>query len=329
MAKWLVLPAVLLCGFLLIVSCSNKDDFAQNPTTDYFVQNSNPNYLDVLWMIDDRSDLSYYASTRNQVLSQAQTFFTRLDQTANINYRMGIVDGNAGSNGALLPIPNGQILTKGLGTVTQRVDAFTSIIGQIINLDTSATMSGLENALSALTSTFVPRTGVPLVLVFISDTQDHSVVPAGASTTDPVTYYSNAYLQAVGGNQSMLQVFNVNYVPGETSFCATSQQNDDNPSNYENNFWQVATALGGQSVDLCGAWGSTISLQGLAQGTLNTTFQLSANPNLNKITITIFDASGNSYPVPTYTINSTTDLLTFSTPPAANTTIEVQYFPAN
>jgi len=328
-ARWLALPILFVCAMMVLVNCSNKENFASKNTTQFFVQSFNPPFLDVLWMVDDRTDLSYYASTRNQVISQAQTFFTRLDAMTTSDYRMAIIDGDSSQSGTLEPHGTGTILTKGLASIATRVSAFTSIIGEIIDLNTASQMTGLENARLALNSTFVPRTGVPLVMVFITDSDDHSQLPASAGTADPISYYSQAYLAAVGNNPKLLQVFSVNYVQGGTH-CA-SQANIDQPSDYNNNFDKVSTALSGQNVDLCGSWGNAISLNGLKLTTPQTTFALSSTPQISTLTVSIFDTQGNSYDTVTaypYTYSASTNSIVFSpNPPPDGTTIQVDYLP--
>ncbi len=320
-AKWLVLPAIMFSGILMIVSCGGKESFASKNTTEFFVEDFNPPFIDVLWMIDDRTDLTYTSSIRNHLIGEAQTFFSRLDQMTDSDYRMAIINGDSSQAGTLLPHPYGVPLTKGLGTLPARVNAFTSVIGQIIGLSTSSTMSGLENARLALAGSFVPRAGVPLVMVFISDTDDHSVLPSGAGS-NPISYYSSQYLNAVGNNANLLKVYSINYVAGG-AHCA-SQSNIDQPSDYNNNFDKVSTQLGGQNVDLCGSFGNTIDLNGLKLSTPKTTFHLSKVPDVTTLTVNIY-ANGQSFPTPAFMFNTATNSIVFAAAPPAGTTIQVDY----
>ena len=179
---------ISLLSFSFLMGCQS-DAIVSTGNTQFFVQNLSPQYLDVLWVIDDRSPMN---RVRERLVAESQHFFTRLDAAA-VTYRMAFISADmAFSKGRLKPDSSPVILTKESGLDVQaRANYFGSILSQIINLHTGSEDRGFEAALTALSQSFVPRTGAPLVLVFISDADDHSSAPSGQSV---VSYYERAFL---------------------------------------------------------------------------------------------------------------------------------------
>lgn len=305
----------------ILVGCGSNDQFNTAQTQQFFTQSYNPAELDVLWMIDNRTDLTRKPSMVSHLTSEAQTFFSRIDQMTTSDYRMAIIDADAtpGVAGEILPSYDPQILTLGIGDATSRTALFGSIIGEVVNLTVSAVNQGLLNTLTTLQTSFIPRSGVPMVLVWISDSDDNSVLPAAASGMTKLQYFAQQFQSLTGNSANLLRAYSVNYL-SSTDDCAT-QYNID----WDQSYTPLATQLGGSSADLCGSFGSTIDLTGLQLGTPQTTFALSQTPQQSTITISIFDSSNNSYPVPSWTYDASTNSIVFSTAPPAGTTIEITY----
>jgi hypothetical protein len=313
--------AILITVSALLAGCGSNDQFQSAQTQQFFTQSYDPPELDVLWVIDNRTDLTRKPSMVSHLTSEAQTFFTRLDQMTTSDYRMAIIDVDAttGVAGELQPTYSPQILTQGVGDITSRTALFGSIIGEIVNLNVSAINSGLLNTLIALQTTFIPRAGVPMVLVWISDSDDNSTLPAAASGMTKLQYFAQQFQSLTGNTPSLLVPYSVNYL-SSTDNCATQYNIDRDQS-----FTPLAEQLGGSAADLCGSFGSTIDLTGLQLTTLPTSFALSGTPDPSSITISIFDSANNSYPVPSYTYDSSTNSVVFATAPPAGTTIEINY----
>lgn len=304
---------------VLVVGCSDKAQFTSNSNTIYFTQGYNPPYLDVLWMVDSRSPMH---NDQSQLTSEAQAFFTRLDSSTT-QYRMAMVSADMQyARGALQPQSNPIILTKGLGTLDQRVANFSSLISQEINLNTSASNAGFQSALAALQGPFVPKKNVPLVLVFVGYSDDHSALPNGA--TDLVTYYSQAYLVLKGNDTSLLRGYSVNYTAGGKR-CAQQYGSDIDSAGFTNNYFNMATALSGSTGDLCGSWSSNVDLTGLRLSDLPKSFaleQVPANPSGMQVTVS---QNGTQITNLTWTYDATNNAIVFNAAPPEGSTIAVTF----
>ena len=318
---------VLLCSVaLMYVSCGSKEDFTQQATTQFFTQDYNPPYLDVLWMINNQSPMHRIES---HLVSETQNFFSRLDSMSTY-YQMAYVSADMQfARGALQPQGEPVVLTQNTGTEDQRVGLFGDIISQIINLQTGYLDEGFESVRTALLTNFVPRKNVPLVLVFISDADDHSPLtdPSGSA----VNFYANAYQAIKGNDPTMLRVYSVNYEPGaptDQNRCATRYDADIDSSGFQNRYFDLANQLAGSSTnvtaDLCGSFSSQIDLTGLKQSQLSSTFLLDSNPNPSSISVTV--TQGNQVLSNlAWTYDATNNQIDFSTTPPAGSVIEVTY----
>ena len=101
-------------GLMLIVgvvafstSCGREVDFTRSALSQAFIQDFNPQVLDVLWMVDNRSTLSSNSASQAKLVSEARNFFVRLDGMANTQYRMGFINADAEKSlpGLLQPRP--------------------------------------------------------------------------------------------------------------------------------------------------------------------------------------------------------------------------------
>lgn len=319
----LISSLFLITVTVLLSSCANEDGLSKVARSELFVQDYNPENLDILWVVDDRSPLN---KIRTQLTSQASQFFTRLDQTPR-NYRMAITNVN---NGSLLPASSPVIITPNVGTLTERTQFFSNLIYQTINLATAAWNRGFASAYYALTQDFIPRANVPLVLVFVSDTDDYSPTPGAV---DSVNFYSQQFINMKGGDPKLVRGYSINYRPlaaGETintsNRCTTHFYDADiDQPGFKNSYYRMAQALGGDKGDLCASWAGSIDLSGLRLQTLATEFTLAGNPaSASAIIVAVTDANGNSLTIPWIYVPETRKIV-FQTAPPEGAKIQVNY----
>jgi len=322
--------SIFLAVAVLFVSCASRDQFTQLATTQYFVQNYNPQYIDVLWMVDNRSPMY---RVRDHLISEASNFFTRLDAIPTGDYQMGFVSADMVVNpGQLEPIGDPIILTKGLGTLTQRTETFAAILSQQVNLQVGATDQGFDSVWTVMNESFQPRAGVPLVLVYISDSDDHSPVPTGQ---DAVQVYANYYLSLKNNDPSLLKVYSINYEPlnGQTATdsnrCATFDDADIDMPGFQNRYFRLAQYFNGSTADLCGSFSSQIDLTGLQMKQLPSSFTLQQTPEPTSILITVFFAGTGETVNTSWTYNASSNQIVFASAPPEGSTIEVTFIPGS
>lgn len=310
----LLLAALALLS--MVAGCGSDPQFISSSQTIYFTQDYNPPYIDVLWMLDSRSPMS---NARTILTQQATSFFQRLDSTTT-QYRMGLVTADMQyARGALQPKGSPLILTKGLGTLEQRVQNFSSLISQQINLATSATNSGFQSALTALQANFPPKANVPLVLVFLSYSDDKSTVPGAL---DAVSYYSQAFLNLKGGRSELLRAYSINYTSGGKR-CAQQYNADIDSAGFQNNYFNLAVSLGGSTGDLCESWSAGVDLSGLRLRDLPKVFtleQVPVNPNTIQVSVT---QGGQLVSGVTWKYDATANAIVFDKAPPEGSTIAV------
>lgn len=315
---------VLALAMTFSASCGREESFTAQGNTRTFVQDYNPPYVDVLWMLNTRSPMFRY---KERFFSELQQFFSRLD-TIPDNYKMAFVNHDSGK---LQPVDSPIILekTSGVGTVAERANKLQQLLNNVINLGTGATDRGLGSAWHALNTQFAPKPNVPLVLVFISDSDDHSQLPAGE--TDAVEFYSKAFLSLKGNKPELLRVYSVNYtigsVPSETTRCAT-RYNTDIDNGGKNIYHKLAEKLGGvignkATADLCGSFASNIDLSGLTLKELPKRFMLDSKPGDNSILVAV-TLNGQTIDIP-WSYDSATNEIVFQTAPPEASVITVTF----
>ena len=322
---------IALVAMVLLFGCGDETRVVQQATTEFFLQDYNPENLDILWMIDDRSPLF---DIRDRLIGETQKFFVRLDGSTN-NYQMAFVSADMRvANGQLKPTGSPIILKKNVGTVVERTALFGSILSQIINLKTGAENKGLQSVETALRNYFVPRDGVPLVLVFISDSDDHSDLPSGV--TDAVDYYSKKYLEIKAQKKNLLRVYSINYqmlksgeVVDASTRCATRFNADIDVAGFKDIYFSLARSLGGVAGDkatggLCGVLSDQIDLSGLQLGQPKVSFKLTGSPRAETLSLYI-TKEGSQVTVPTWTYDAASNSIIFAFAPADGSTIAVSY----
>jgi hypothetical protein len=325
----LVLSGVGLL-FLGLTSCADKTKLSQQLLSVSFTQDYNPPVLDILWVLDSRSQF-YSASGRDNIISEAQKFFTRLDGSTD-DYQMGFITADMLiAQGQLQPTSQPVILKKNVGTIDQRVALFSSLLTQVsFNGKTGGLNESFAAANLALSNYFKPRTGVPLVLVFITDSDDKSPVP---TTDSAVSYYSQKFLSFKNNQASLLKIYSINYEKlqsGQTinqnTRCVTEYNADIDLPGFQDRFFQLANAVGGSTGDICGSFSQQISLDGLKIKTLPSTFQLSSTPQVSSLQVDV-SLSGQEVTNLTWTYDTANNQIVFNQAPPEGSYINITYLP--
>jgi hypothetical protein len=333
-ASFAVLSVILLGTVIVLSSCSQKESFLSSGSSQYIVQDLNPPYLDILWVLDDRSTMTL---VRDHLISEASNFFARLDSIPS-NYQMGITTMDMLRNrGALRPA--GTILTKKTGSLSERLHVFETLLSQIINLQTGAENTGLAATLLSLNNHFQPRAGVPLVLVFISDGDDFSNF-SSVTSQDSVDFFAAQILSLKGNKEELVKAYAINYVPltPSTSIsdvrCATRNNADidkagtgasraDGSPWFQNRYFRLAAKLKGDTADLCSSFSSKIDLSGLQLKSLATRFKVEQNvSNASLLKVSVTSRAGESLSIP-WTFDATTNEVVFSSAPPEGASIQI------
>ena len=328
---------VLQTGFAVLTvflpACASRDVFTSRATSQAFVQNYNPEQLDILWVVDDRSPMF---RVRQRLVAEATKFFTRLD-SATQDYQMAFISmDNEIAHGDLKPNGSATILKKTVGTVDQRVSLFSSVLSQILNLRTGASNQGFEAARLALTGPFKPRANVPLVLVFISDSDDRSPL----RTSDAVQEYGGLFTQLKDGKKDLVRAYSINYlaipsgsIPTDATRCATRYNADidlDAPL-FEDNYFRLARYFAPSNTqvtaDLCSSFANLIDLSGLKLQQLPRRFRLDAAARPDSVKVGVSKDSGKESFSLTWHYDATTQEVVFDVTPPEGTTITVTYLP--
>jgi hypothetical protein len=327
---WRLGFAVGLLLSLWLVGCKGQDNFIQQSASEFFTVDFNPDYIDVLWVVDDRSPMN---NIKTKLVAEASRFFERLDGST-AQYRMGIISADSRfAKGQLKPDGAGVILTKNYGTVQQRSQSFGSILAQVINLHTGGEANGLAASLMALRSTFMTVPGAPLVIVYISDGDDHSEI----ANREAVDYYAEE-LTKIKGKKELLRIYSINLKElagqpkSDTNRCTTLDQAEidvlshfsGSQPTFEDRYFRLADKLGGEKAELCGSFASLINLDGLKLKELPNRFRLKTRPNPKTIHVTLFRGE-EALPVPAWTYEPATNEIVFSVTPPAGTTVYVSF----
>ena len=316
---------VILLG---LTACADKSKLLQTNSSLSFNQDFNPPLLDILWVLDDRSQF-YNAPGRNNIISEAQKFFTRLDGSTS-SYQMGFITADMlRSQGKLQPVANPIILKKNMGTLEQRVALFSSLLTQVaFNGNTGGLNRAFEATNLALSQYFQPRPNVPLVLVFISDSDDHSLVPTSESA---VSYYGRKFLSFKNNNPDLLRVYSINYerlqsgqVIDRTNRCVTLYNADIDLAGFQDRFSQLATILKGDTGGICGSFSQKISLDGLRLKQLPKRFKIDVPIQENTLKVVV-SLNGVEITDLTWVFDSSSNEIVFDEAPPEGARIDVTY----
>lgn len=329
-----LLSFLLLAAVVILSACSQKESFTTSGSSRYFVQDFNPPYLDILWVIDDRSPMNL---VRDHMIEEAQKFFIRLDNIPD-DYQMGITTMDTLRNRGALK-PSGRVLTKSVGTLSQRVSIFGNLLSQIINLQTGAENTGLQAVLLSLNQHFRPRPGVPLVLVFISDGDDFSNFRS-VTQQDSVDYFASQVLALKNNQSDLVRAFSINYVPHSSSNnfseirCATRNNADIDKAGsgavrstgepwFQDRYFRLASRLNGDTADLCSSFSETINLSGIRLKELPTRFAVGAPiSNVEKLSVMVSDRNQNTVNIP-WSYDAASQEVVFEIAPPEGSSIQI------
>ncbi len=321
---------------LFATACANKDSLIQTGYTDDYTQDLNPPYVDVLWMINDKSPMS---SALPKLKPEATDFFKRLD-AASQSYRMAFASADMEVHPAVLrPVDAPAVLTKestSNNSVDDRAAYFSSILGRYINLSTGAKELGLSSVKAILETKFVPRANVPLVVIFVSDSYDAESMTAGVNKVD---YYEAALLAMKGGNRKLIRVYSVNYkyMPSgqnNETRCATRYNADADVVGAVNAYHELAkrfavdTANPDQATGvLCQPFSSNIDITGLKMKDPAVRFALKKTPKLDTLKVSVFKRGTDELYDIKWSYDATTNEIVFVSAPPEGSNIRINYFP--
>ncbi len=333
-----VVALVAITVGIVLSGCADEN-FRVNGVTDAFTQDANPELLDILWVLDDRSPMF---DARDNVLTEASAFFSRLDAVP-ATYRMGVITADMQfAQGRLQPVGSPLVLEKGrkdeASQRENRLTLFQRLLSQIINLKTGASVRAFEAAKTVLDSDFAPRTDVPLVLVFISDSDDDSVLESGQG--DRVAQYGDYFAALKAGKPDLLRIYSVNYEPlapgatfaeREAKRCATFYNADIDMPGFRNDFFRMALRFASPALestaDLCSGFASKIDLAGLRLLTPKTVFPLSGVPLPVTIKVRVISKDGEEVAAGNWRYDTFRRSIIFDVAPPESSQILVTYFP--
>lgn len=320
--------SLIILVLIGLSACGDKTKLLQTNSSLSFNQDYNPPLLDVLWVLDDRSQF-YSAPGRSHIIEEAKKFFVRLDSSTS-SYQMGFITADMLiARGKLQPASNPVVLKKNMGTLDQRVALFSSLLTQVaFNGRTGGVNKAFEAATIALTSNFRPRPNVPLVLVFISDSDDHSYV---ATSQSAVEYYASQFLSLKGNNSELLRVYSINYErlqSGQTvnssNRCVTLYNADIDSSAFQDRFFELASRLHGEKSGICGSFSENISLEGLRIRELPRKFKLDVAIQESTLRVVV-SLEGQELSGLSWTFDTNNNEVVFAEAPPEGSRIDITY----
>lgn len=158
---------------LLITNCKETTSFYANTLrSDVFVQTYDENRYDFLWVFDNSGSMT---DRRAFVKDNLQGFLNILNSRKAIDYQMAITTTDMFTDqGNLIKSPGGMSIIK--SSSSNPVADFAAIINNVQDSATSFWEQGLESSYQAMYKhgAEFSRKGVPLVLVYLTDSDDWS-----------------------------------------------------------------------------------------------------------------------------------------------------------
>ncbi|MFM8269798.1 MAG: hypothetical protein ACKN9V_06370 [Pseudomonadota bacterium] len=169
---WLTLGLVSLS--VLLTSCKESSTFYTNSLmVESFIQPKAESSYDFLWVLDNSGSMK---PRRDYLNNNLDVFLDILNSRKAINYQMAVVTTDAfRDNGALVKAVSGIEVVKTEASSNPSSD-FKELVNSITDSSTSFWEQGLENSYQAIlkNGTKFSRTGVPLVVVYLTDEEDYS-----------------------------------------------------------------------------------------------------------------------------------------------------------
>lgn len=201
------IQVLALVGVLLLTAnCRETSTFYANTLrSDVFVQTYDENRYDFLWVFDNSGSMK---ERRDFVKDNLQGFLNILNSRKAIDYQMAITTtDNFTDHGNLIQSPGGLKIIK--SSSANPVADFAAVINNVQDSLTSFWEQGLESSYQAVYNhgSEFSRNGVPLVIVYLTDSQDWSckddcygVEPENNTNWKPwpieryITYFKNVKL---------------------------------------------------------------------------------------------------------------------------------------
>lgn len=286
---------------------------------DVFFQNASDNQVDILVVIDNSPSMFEEQQKIGETIS---SFFNQLGE---IDWQVGITTtdlsgGSFSTNGNLLKFDNtnSYVLTKTvpdykgafLKTITRKESDCYSNCASSNEEPLRASMMAMDKRDTQNQGFF--RAGADLALVIISDEDEMSTGPVGATTPDNVI----SHFGGIWGSSKNFAAFGIVIVPGDTK-CFSN--NTAGGGNYGDFVSELAGKTGGLIGSICDSdFGPTLSKIGKKVSNLLTSFELSEEPLESSIQLT-------SLPQQSLEWHLESKRIVFKTAPQPGTKIEVSY----
>ncbi|MBK9039292.1 MAG: hypothetical protein IPL83_09060 [Bdellovibrionales bacterium] len=346
--RWVYILSVLaLCQ--LIMACSevnftpetaggaqslspDSPSIVDNPTPppidnprvkDVFFQNASDNQVDILVLIDNSPSMFEEQQKIGETIS---SFFNQL---GDVDWQVGITTtdisgGTFSTNGDLLKFDStsSYVLTKAvpdykrafLKTITRKESDCYSNCASSNEQPLRASMMAMDKRDTQNQGFFRP--GADLALVIISDEDEMSTGPAGATTPNDLI----SHFGSIWGSSKNFAAFGIVIVPGDTN-CFS--KNTAGGGNYGDFVSELTGKTGGLIGSICDSdFGPTLSKIGKKVSNLLTSFELSEEPLESSIQLT-------SLPQQSLEWHLESKRIIFKTAPSQGTKIEVSYLKKN
>jgi hypothetical protein len=166
--------ALVALTLVLTVGCAQKDGFYSNTLrSDVFVQLYDIHKYDFLWVVDNSGSMT---DKRNYVRDNMQNFITIMNSRKAVDYQMAVTTSDYFTTAGNLVQSTGGLKVVKSATSTNPAGDFASILNQVTDTGTSFWEQGMVamwKAINTQGSQFI-RSGVPLVVIIISDDDDWS-----------------------------------------------------------------------------------------------------------------------------------------------------------
>ncbi len=166
---------VVVVGLMLLAAgCKEDATFYSNLLrSDVYVQQYSDSKYDFLWVLDNSASM---VNRRQFVRDNLQTFLNTLNSRKAVDYQMAVTTTDMMTfAGDLVTAPGGLRVVKS-ATSSDVVADFASLVNAVVDSPTSFWEQGLESAYQAikLHGSEFSRTGVPLIVIFVTDENDYS-----------------------------------------------------------------------------------------------------------------------------------------------------------
>jgi hypothetical protein len=164
----------VISALFALIRCSGQDAFySSDLRSDVYTQLYAVHDYDFLWVIDNSPSMG---PKRQYIQDNIQTFLNTLNSRKAVDFQMAVTNVDYFSNaGKLIAGPTGITVVKS-ATSTNPASDFQGIVANDVDSPTSFWEQGMVQAYLALQNNgpTIMRTGVPLVVIIVSDDDDWS-----------------------------------------------------------------------------------------------------------------------------------------------------------